>query len=150
MDTGTHDLTRPRSNPPGLNPDRELEMPRRLLGLARDALLNGWMVLLDQRADGIGWRIIIRDERHCMHMAFKPTEPGRLDRHGPWSHTRTGLWGACAAQEARVEVRVASISRWLAEHPEQCKGDAFAAALTRAHGCHCSTVEDGHADKPSA
>lgn len=116
-------------------------MPGRMLGIARDALLNGWMVVIDHRPEGVGWRVVIRDDRHCMHMAFIPSPPGRIDRNGPWTHTRSGLWGYCAAQEPRVEVRVGSIREWLAEHPAQCEGDEFAEALAKAHRCHCYTSE---------
>lgn len=137
MDTGTHDPARQWQG----NEEREREMPRRLFKIARAALLNGWMVVIDHRAEGPGWRIVIRDERHCMHLAYAPTQPSRIDRYGPWTHTRSGLWGACAAQESRVEVRADKIVQWLEDHPDLCTGDKFAEALARAHACHCSPRE---------
>lgn len=118
--------------------EREEEMPRRLFGIARDALLNGWMVQLDHTANGGGWRIIIRDERHCMHMSFLPSQANRVSRHGPWSYTRNGLWGTCVAQEEKLEVRAGEIGRWLADHPDQCTGNDYAEKLALLHSCHCS------------
>lgn len=146
LDIGT-DNRRPHRQPADA---REKEMPRRLLAVARDALLGGFMVVIDQRVSGAGWRIVIRDERHCMHLTYVPSKPDRVDRHGPWSHTRSGMWGTCAAQPDRTEVRPAQISDWLANHPHECKGDDYAADLDKYHGCHCTTAEAPDADQHSA
>jgi hypothetical protein len=143
LDTATHEpagVFRPKHPP---NPEREKEIPRRLFAMARDALLAGFMVVIDQRERGEGWRIVIRDERHCMHLAYAPSSPDRVDRFGPWAHTRAGLWGCCASSKDRIEVRVANIPTWLTEHPEECKGDQGYGALAKHHACHCSTSEDG-------
>lgn len=116
-------------------------MPRRMFGIARDALMNGFLVTIDQHVSGEGWRMTLRDEHHCLHISYVPSSTAKRARYGPWTHTRNGLWGNCAAQEHRIDVRPGDIKSWLETHPNACKGGAYAAALEATHRCHCKTFE---------
>ena len=122
---------------------REREFPFRMLEFARTAVLHGWTVQLSKLTshDVPAWKMIFRDDNHCLHLVYHRTPEKKIAKYGLWRN-RYGSRGNCTAEPEKIHVAKDGLAQWLRTHRETCQGGPHLAEMATHHRCHCG---GGHA-----
>lgn len=91
---------------------RRTSPPPRLWEIAAVAVDHGWQVMIGRSAvSGKGWRLVISDDHHCLHINWHP------GHNGPWSLRPSTVGTRCPKG---LTVHVKDLGSFLRLHPARC------------------------------